>query len=70
MNGVHSEMMFAICPEDYSVECDSEWYEDIDDAKENALSWSVNLSGSNVIVYEVIEKKYENKFKPIRIIFA
>ena len=46
--------MFLICPTSFDLE-DAEWFDDIDDAKEDALDWSVKLAGENVIVYEAIE---------------
>ena len=47
--------MFVICPGTFDL-ADAEWYEDIDDAKEDALDWSVELAGRSVIVYEAIEE--------------
>jgi hypothetical protein len=47
--------MFITCPVTFILE-DAEWFDDIDEAKENALDWSVELSGENVIVYEAIEE--------------
>ena len=62
--------MFVICPGTFDL-ADAEWFEDIDDAKEEALDWSVELDGRSVIVYEAIEEDdgaYE--FKPLSSIFA
>jgi len=50
--------MFIICPVSFDL-CDAEWYDDIDDASENALEWSVDLQGSNVKVYEAILRNDE-----------
>jgi len=61
--------MFIACPVTFILE-DAEWYDDIDDAKENALDWSVELSGENVIVYEAIEGNYGYDFKPLSMISA
>jgi hypothetical protein len=61
--------MFIACPVTFILE-DAEWYDDIDDAKEDALDWSVELSGENVIVYEVIEGNYGYDFKPLSAISA
>jgi len=47
--------MFVVCPVTESLEV-AEWYDELDDAKEEALDWSVELSGEDVIVYEVIEE--------------
>ena len=42
---------FICCP--VSLETvDSEWYHTLDEAKEDALKWSAELSGETVIVYE------------------
>jgi len=46
--------MFLSCPVSFDL-IDAEWFEDLDDAKEDALDWSVDLDGENVIVYEAIE---------------
>jgi hypothetical protein len=48
--------MFISCPVSFDL-IDAEWYENFDDAKEDALDWSVELSGENVIVYEAIEEE-------------
>jgi hypothetical protein len=61
--------MFIACPVTFILE-DAEWFDDIDDAKENALDWSVELSGENVIVYEAIEGNYGYDFKPLSTISA
>ena len=47
--------MFVICPVTFTLE-DAEWFDELEDAKEDALDWSVELSGENVIVYEAIEE--------------
>ena len=46
--------MFLSCPVSFDL-IDAEWYDDVNDAKEDALDWSVELSGENVIVYEALE---------------
>ena len=61
--------MFIACPVTFILE-DAEWFDDIDDAEENALDWSVELSGENVIVYEAIEGNYGYDFKPLSMISA
>ena len=48
--------MFLSCPVSFDL-IDAEWYDDVNDAKEDALDWSVELSGENVIVYEALEGK-------------
>jgi hypothetical protein len=61
--------MFIACPVTFILE-DAEWFDDIDDAKEDALDWSAELSGENVIVYEAIEGNYGYDFKPLSTISA
>jgi hypothetical protein len=61
--------MFVACPVTFTLE-DAEWFDGIDEAKENALDWSVELSGENVIVYEAIEGNYGYDFKPLKMISA
>lgn len=65
-----STPMFLICPKSYPL-CDAEWFNDLTDAKEDALDWSVDLSGETVIVYKAIQEDdgaYE--FKKLFAIFA
>jgi hypothetical protein len=50
---INQGSMFVVCPVLYNL-IDAEWYDNIDDASENALEWSVDLQGSNVKVYEAI----------------
>ena len=61
--------MFLSCPRSFDL-IDAEWYQDVDNAKEDALDWSVELSGENVIVYEAIEGNYGYDFKPVSSICA
>ena len=46
--------MFVSCPASFEL-IDAEWYQDVDDAKEDALDWSVNLNGETVFVYHALE---------------
>ena len=46
--------MFLSCPVSLDL-IDAQWYQDLDEAKEDALDWSVELSGENVIVYQAVE---------------
>lgn len=46
--------MFLICPVSFPLE-DAEWFNDVYEAKEEALDWSVELAGENVLVYEAIQ---------------
>jgi hypothetical protein len=61
--------MFVVCPVSFDLE-DAEWHDDLYDAKEDALDWSVELSGENVIVYEAVEGNYGYDFKPLTLINA
>ena len=47
-------LMFVACPVTFDLE-DAEWFNDVDDARETALDWSVELQGENVNVYEAVE---------------
>ena len=46
--------MFLSCPVSFDL-IDAEWYQDVDNAKEDALDWSVELSGETVFVYQAGE---------------
>jgi hypothetical protein len=48
--------MFLSCPVSFDL-IDAEWYDDLDNAREDALDWSVELSGENVIVYQALESE-------------
>lgn len=62
--------MFLSCPVSYDL-IDAEWYQDVDDAKEDALDWSVELSGESVIVYQAEEgEDGEYEFKKLYSICA
>lgn len=61
--------MFIACPVTFILE-DAEWFDDLGEAKESALDWSVELSGENVLVYEAIEDNYGYDFKPLSVISA
>ena len=45
--------MFVICPASFDL-IDAEWFDDVYEAKEVALEWSVELAGRNVIVYKAV----------------
>jgi hypothetical protein len=47
--------MFVICPASFDL-ADAEWFDNVYEAKEEALDWSVELAGRNVIVYEALEE--------------
>ncbi len=59
-----SDSMFVSCPVSFDL-IDAEWYSDVDDAKENALDWSVELSGETVIVYEAQDDDGGYKFNQL-----
>lgn len=61
--------MFIVCPVSLSLE-DANWYENLEDAKDDALDWSVELSGENVGVYEAIEENGGYTFNRLSLIFA
>ena len=61
--------MFVVCPVSFDLE-DGKWHDDLYDAKEDALDWSVELSGENVIVYEAVEGNYGYDFKPLTKVYA
>ncbi len=62
--------MFISCPVSFDL-IDAEWYENFDDAKEDAFDWSIELSGENVIVYEAIEEEDgDYEFKKLYSIYA
>jgi len=47
--------MFVICPASFDL-IDAEWFDNVYEAKDEALDWSVELSGENVIVYRAVEE--------------
>ena len=61
--------MFVVCPVSFELE-DAEWHDEIEDAKEDAMDWSVELNGENVIVYEAVEVDKGYDFKPLTLINA
>ena len=61
--------MFVICPVSFGKE-DAEWHDDLYDAKEDAMNWSVELNGENVIVYEAVEGNCGYDFKPLTKVYA
>jgi hypothetical protein len=57
--------MFLSCPVSHDL-IDAEWYQDVDNAKEDALDWSVELSGETVFVYQALEgEDGEYEFKKL-----
>ena len=61
--------MFISCPVSFDL-CDAEWFDDVEDAKDDALNWSVQLNGENVVVYEAVEDNCGYKFNPLSSIFS
>ena len=61
--------MFVCCPVSFDLS-DAEWFDNADDAKDDALVWSVELNGENVVVYEAVENDFGYKFNPLVSIFS
>ena len=61
--------MFVCCPVSFDLS-DAEWFDNVNDAKDDALVWSVELNGENVVVYEAVEGNYGYKFNPLSSIFS
>jgi hypothetical protein len=61
--------MFVICPITFDL-IDANWYESVDDAKEDALAWSAELNGESVKVYEAIVENRAYTFNPLCVIQA
>ena len=61
--------MFVCCPVSFDLS-DAEWFDNADDAKDDALVWSVELNGENVVVYEALENDFGYKFNPLVSIFS
>ena len=64
-----TETAFVCCPVSFDLS-DAEWYDNVDDAKENALVWSVECNGEKVVVYEAVEGNYGYNFNPLVSVFA
>lgn len=63
-------MFFISCPSNYSFE-DAKWFHTYDEAYESSLQWSVELSGKEVLIYEVVENEAdENEFHILCSVFA
>ena len=61
--------MFVCCPVSFDLS-DAEWFDNVNDAKDDALVWSVELNGENVVVYEALENDFGYKFNPLVSIFS
>ena len=61
--------MFVVCPITFDL-IDANWYESIEDAKEDAFQWSVELNGESVQVYEAIPENRAYTLKPLCLIEA
>ena len=61
--------MFVCCPVSFDLS-DAEWFDNVNDAKDDALVWSVELNGENVVVYEALENDFGYKFNPLSSIFS
>ena len=61
--------MFVCCPVSFDLS-DADWFDNVNDAKDDALVWSVELNGENVVVYEAVEGNCGYKFNPLSSIFS
>ena len=61
--------MFVCCPVSFDLS-DAEWFDNVNDAKDDALVWSVELNGENVVVYEALENDFGYKFNTLSSIFS
>jgi len=62
--------MFVCCPVSFDL-CDAEWFTNLDDAKDDALDWSIERNGENVVVYEALDAGEDGyTFNPIFSIFS
>ena len=62
--------MFISCPVSFDLS-DAEWFDNVDDAKEGALDWSVELNGDKVVVYEAVDAGEDGyNFKSLVSVFA
>ena len=57
--------MFVCCPVSFDLS-DAEWFDNADDAKDDALVWSVELNGENVVVYEAVESEAKEIYELLR----
>ena len=61
--------MYLSCPVSFDLE-DAEWFDNISDAQDDAIDWSVQLNGEKVIVYEAIDSSNGYTFNPLQSFFA
>lgn len=66
---VHQSTMYLSCPVSFNLE-DAEWFDNLSDAKDDALNWSIDLNGEKVIVYEAVDSSDGYDFKPLTSIFS
>lgn len=60
---------FVVCPVSFDL-CDAEWFDEVDNAHEQALDWSVELHGEKVKVYKAICEDGGYTFNPLCTIWA
>lgn len=61
--------MFICCPVSLDL-MDANWHLTLDEAREEALDWSVDMNGENVNVYRALEDDGGYKFRKICTICA
>ena len=61
--------MYLSCPVTYDLQ-DAEWFDNLLEAQDDAMDWSIELSGEKVIVYEAIDGPYGYTFNPLQSFFA
>jgi hypothetical protein len=66
---VNQTTMYLSCPVTFDLE-DAEWFDNLQSAVDDAMDWSVQLSGENVIVYKAIDGPYGYDFQPLKSIIA
>ena len=70
MKNQKTTSMFISCPVSFDL-CDAEWFDNVNDAKDDALVWSVELNGESVVVYEALDAGEDGyEFKPLSSVFA
>jgi hypothetical protein len=66
---VNQTTMYLSCPVTFDLQ-DAEWFDNLQSAIDDAMDWSVQLSGENVIVYKAIDGPYGYDFQPLKSIYA
>jgi len=66
---VHSSTMYLSCPVTFDLQ-DAEWFDSLQSAIDDAMDWSIELSGENVIVYQAVDSDNGYTFNPLKSIYA